>query len=277
MYDRRLRWPSEGDDLMSWRSGSAVVVGFVLLAVFPAAWADGDVVVTPIAVAGETSPAGGRYILFGDIDVDPARRVTFTASMTTGRVGLFRTRLGVLQTILQSGDPAPPDAGNRFFIPLGVSGNTAGDLAFTCILAFPDRLGLFLMRGTEVTTLALQGTPAPFGSGLRLAWFDQIRLLESGEVYVLASVVDQQGNDAGTAVLAHDGSSLRTVIAPGDRYGFTRKVNSVLQYDVNESGVVAALAQIGDIEFLNPLTEIILWDGGGLRTLASSDVSFSGG
>ncbi|MGH9867613.1 MAG: DUF7453 family protein [Candidatus Polarisedimenticolia bacterium] len=249
----------------------------LLLAASPGARADENVVVAPVAVAGETSPAGGRYILFGDIDVDPARRVTYTASMTTGRVGIFRTRFGVPQTIIQSGDPAPPDAGNRFFIPLAVSGNTAGDLAFVCILAFPDRQGVFLMQGTEVTTLALQGTPAPFGSGLSLAGFDQIRLLESGEVYVLAFLLDELGNDAGTAVLAHDASSLRPVIAAGDPYGGSRMVDRVLQYDVNESGIVAALAQIGDFGFLDPLTEIILLDGGRLRTLASKDLSFSGG
>jgi hypothetical protein len=251
------------------------VLAFLLSA--PAA-AD-TLVVSPVAVQGEVAPEGGRYLLFGEIDVDPIRRVAFTASLSGGQVGIFRTSFGVLEPIVLSGDPAPPDAGNRFAVPLGVAGNSRGDLAFISTLAFPDRVGLFLRRDGVIHTLALEGTPAPGSGDRRLGGFTRVRMLDSGEVLAIADLFDAGGAFAGRVLLAHDGDLLRTVIAPGDRYGGTRAVASVLLYDINESGDVAALIEVADAEFLQagPLTEIVLLSAGRMRTLASVNLSFSGG
>lgn len=262
------------------RSAFLLILGLAAagLASAPAAADEPVVAVSGVALAGQPSPAGGRYLLFGDIDVDAVRRVTFTASLTTGSVGIFRTSYGVPQPVVMLGDPAPPDAGNRFFIPLGVASNRRGDLAFICTLFFPDRAGVFLRSGDETVTLALEGTPGPV-AGTRFGQFDQIRLLESGEVYLRARLLDESGADVGAAVVAHDGNGLRAVLAPGDRYGFTRRINSVIQYDVNERGEVIALVEVGDFGFLDEeiLTEVVGVAAGPPRTLASSNVSFSGG
>ncbi|HKY34034.1 MAG TPA: hypothetical protein VJV23_16010 [Candidatus Polarisedimenticolia bacterium] len=237
--------------------------------------------VRPVAVQRQTAPPGGRYVLFGDISVDPARRVTFTASLSTGRVGVFRTRFGEIEALVMSGDDAPPDAGNAFLAPLEAASNTRGDLAFVAGLAFPPRDGLFLLRDGVLSTLALQGQPAPTGTGLLIDGFDQLSLLDNGEVYVVALLRSSlDGSEAGRAVLRHSAAAgLEPALAPGERYGGLRLVESVLQYDINPSGEIAALVTLGEAGFLQdePAVEIVLKSAGVIRTLTGVNLQIGSG
>lgn len=241
-----------------------------------------QLVVTPIAVAGQTAPAEGRYILFGDIDVDSVRRVTYTASMSSGRNVIFRTHRGAPVPMVLTGDDAPPDAGTAFDTLLEASSNAAGDLVFIASLFFPQRTGVFLLRGGVITTLALEGAAAPTRRGERFAAFDQLRLLDTGAVYFSATLRGPPADPQpmGRAIVRAVDGVLEPVIVPGDTYMGLRQVEETLQYDVSASEEVVALARITDRDFLQGtllVSEIILLSGGQLRTLASVDLSISGG
>src|SRR5437867_8867896 len=103
----------------------------ITIAALAPAWVRGDtLVVTPIAVSRQTAPVGGRYILFGSIGIDNLRRVTFTASLSRGKVGIFRASRGMVTPLVLTGDAAPSDAGNAFNTLLEAASNARGDLAF---------------------------------------------------------------------------------------------------------------------------------------------------
>src|SRR5262245_41006130 len=70
-----------------WSLRSALMLAATLCAALPA---DADtLVVTPVALDQQLAPGGGRYILIGDMWIDSLRRVVFTASTSSGKMGLY--------------------------------------------------------------------------------------------------------------------------------------------------------------------------------------------
>jgi hypothetical protein len=257
---------------------AALVLG-ALLPLAPSAATADTLVVQPVAVQDQVSPSGGRFILFGHISIDSGRRVTFTTSTTRGQVGVFRFSRAGLERLLLTGDDAPDDAGNSFKATYEAASNARGDLAFIADTFFPGRLGVFLKSGGVIRTLAQVGDPSPTPRGELFAGFDQIQLLDSGEVYFRALLTDGS-SPAGAAVVKTGAAGLEPVISPGDRYLGLRAVDDVQEYDVNEAGDVVAMARITEIELLTDpgaVPELLLYSAGSLHLLASVNLSVSGG
>jgi len=256
---------------------SACIVALALGMLSPAG-AD-TFVLTPVAVQRQEAPVGGRYILFGDLSIDSLRRVTFSASLSRGQNGIFRTRRGGLETLVLSGDPAPPDAGNRFAALFEVSSNAPGDLAFTANTFFPQRVALFLMTDGMVRTVARAGDPSPTATGDIFTGFDQIRLLDTGDLYFSAGILEAGGGASSAIFRVHDGL-IESVVAPGDRFMGTRAIDRTSQYDVTPSGRLTLQAAVVDSGFLDDggaVGEVLEYVDGRLRTLASVGLSVSGG
>ncbi len=236
----------------------------------PAAAAD-QLLITPVAVTLQETPIGGRYILMFDVAIDGLRRVSFTASTSEGRNGVFGTRRGEVVPLVLNGDPAPPEAGTSFHIFLETATNRRNDLAFVA-QTLPDfREGLFLKVEGEVRAVALAGEEAPVPEGGTFIGFDQVYLVDSGDVYFGGRLLDRDGLPT-RAILRATAAGIEPVIAPGDRYQGTRRVLEVLQFEVNQAGDAAALVAIGDADFLQAVdepAEIVLSSGGHLGTLAS--------
>src|SRR5262249_22976093 len=152
---------------------------------------------------------------------------------------------GVVTPLALTGDPAPSDAGNRFSVFEEAASDSRGDVAFIATVFFPPREGVFLMRDGVITTLALQGAPAPTRLGEFLDSFGQIRILDSGDVYFSAALADAptSGSPARQAIVRASAAGLEGLIAPGDVYMGERQVFETLHFHVNESGEVAALVR----------------------------------
>lgn len=254
-------------------------LAFILLAAACLPASAQTVAVTPVAVQGGASPDGSLYILFGDVHVDPARRVTFTASLSSGRVGIFRTERGRVVMRLLSGDVAPGPGFGRFFTLFEAASNARGDLAFIANTVPGDRKALFVLSDGTLQRMATVGDPANTPGGETIADLDQVEILDSGEVYFGAPLDDQTGS-AGRAILRAGPAGVRPAIAPGDRYMGFREVVETLQFEVNQEGEICALAIIGDPDLLQQeqtISEILLLSGGSLSTLASRNLSVSGG
>jgi len=260
-----------------------LVTACLLVAAAPS-WAPAladTLVLTPVAVSRQNAPVGGRYVLFGSVNIDSVRRVTFTASLSRGKVGIFRTEHGTVTPLLLTGDPAPPSAGTAFDTLLEAASNARGDMAFVSTIFFPQRIGVFLMRDGAITTLALEGDPAPTRRGEYFADFGQVRILESGDVYFTAALSDTPFSPVttGLSIVRATASGLEGLVAPGDRGVGDREVVSTLQFHVNESGAVTTTAVITSPSSLAPasVVEVDSWVDGVLTPLASENLSVSGG
>ncbi len=234
---------------------------------------------TPIAVQGHDAPAGGRYVLFGDSAIDSLRRVTFSASLSRGQNGIFRTRRGGFETLVLSGDPAPADAGNRFAGLFEVCSNARDDLAFVANTFFPARGALFMMTDGVVRTIVRAGDPSPTGKGDIITGFNQLRLLDSGDLYFSVFLLDTEGLER-SAVLRYRDGSIVPMVAPGDRYMGTRAIYRTYQYDVTPGGEITVEASVTNSDLhatAGPVGEIVQLAAGRLHSLASVGLSVSGG
>ncbi len=248
-----------------------LIASLLCLVLLPAPGRAEEPVVTPIAVSGQASPIGGSYILFGDVSIDGLGGVTFTASLTNGKVVVFRrSSCGVLEPLVTRGDPAPLDFGGTFNILFEASSNSAGDLAFLADNQQTGLRGVFRREGGVITTVAREFDPAPIPSGGFFTGFDQVYLLGSGEIYFGGSVQTSAGEPS-RAVIKSTTSGLEPVVAPGDRFGGIKEVAEALQFEVNQSGDVAVLAIVTDSASLTEdqfASEILLFSGGVLQSLA---------
>ncbi|MFQ5701584.1 MAG: hypothetical protein ACE5HU_07055 [Acidobacteriota bacterium] len=237
----------------------------------------GTLRLTPIAVRGQLAPQGQVYILFGDIDIDSSGRVVFTASLTGGKNGIFRADRSGVETILLSGEPAPPAPGGAFFVIFEASGNSGGEVAFIASTVASPRQGVYLLSDDGLSLLAMAGEASPTAGGETFEAFTQVRMLESGDVYFSASIA---GVEDRRGIFRASPAGVEPIIVPGDRFMGLREIFRTLQFDVNEAGDVATLAVVTDFSPAadpDAVTELLLLTGGRLHTLASSQLTLSGG
>jgi hypothetical protein len=185
--------------------------------------------------------------------IDPLRRVLFTASQSQGKMGLYRTARGVTTRLLATGDAAP--SGGRFVFLLEVSGNEAGDIVFTATTTTPAHIGVYLLRDGQLSTVAIDNTPAPARHGGIFAGFDQVQITSTGEIYFGADLAAPDGR----GIFKATPSGLEAVLVPGD-FLSDREITHTLQFRANDAGDVASLNLIKSHEFLlgEPLT-VELW------------------
>ena len=234
--------------------------------------------VSPVAASTQESPIGGRYVIFGHIDIDSRRRVLFIASVTTGRVAIMRAGRTGVEPLIVTGDMAPEVFGGRFITMVEVTGNAADQVAFVALSDFQRKTGLFLLDGNKMTTIAVEGAPAP-GLDAVFVNFNQIRILEAGDIYFSAILEEADGFISG-GVFRSAGSGLEPVIVPGDRGIGDRVIEQTIQYDVNEQGEIGVLARITSGDFVSrapAYSEVLLFSGGRLLTLASAKATLVSG
>ncbi|HET6373965.1 MAG TPA: hypothetical protein VFG76_11705 [Candidatus Polarisedimenticolia bacterium] len=234
------------------------------------AWAD-SLVVTPVAVAGERSPAGGSYFLFGDISIDTLKRTTFAASVINGRGGIFQTSRGEIVPLVLQGDPAPPEAGSFFLAFFEGAANRHGDFAFIATTLPSGRPGVFKGSGGVITSVALAGDLAPTRFGESFIDFDQLYILDSGDIYFGGGLFGSERLES-RAVFRASSEGLEAVVTPGDHFDFIREVVEALQFDVNQSGELAILTATTEFENLEPSItfEMLRLSEGRLTSLAAA-------
>ncbi len=233
-----------------------------------------------VAIRGRLAPVGGSFFLFGDIDIDSVGRTVFTASLTDGRVAIFRSDPAGLTPILLTGDLAPQEADISYDVFLEVSGNARGAIAFIATTSPSQRQHVFLWSKGVVDRIASVGEEAPTSHADRFAAFDQVYLTDDGSVYFSAILEGEPEPRRG--IFRHAAGATEPAIIPGLDFHRTRQVFETLQYDVNERGDIVALTRVTDSDLASAVeedvvSEILLLSDGVLRTLASADFSLSGG
>ncbi len=202
-------------------------------------------VVTPLALDRQAAPGGGRFVLIGDIWIDTLRRVLFSAATSQGRMGIYRVARGQTSRLLATGDAAP--SGGRFEFLLEPAGNVQGDIAFIATTVSPAHIGVYLLRDGILSTIALDGDPAPSRRGETFSSFDQVQIDSFGEIVFGAVLAGPDGR----GIFRASASGIEAVLVPGDFLG-AREVLETLQFRANDAGDVASLVRITDRQLFGP-------------------------
>jgi hypothetical protein len=117
---------------------------------------------TVVAFSGTAAPAGGNYSSFGPPMLNASGQVEFVATTSVSGNGIFAGTPGSLATAALIGTAAPAGGNYTNFVGTPVL-NASGQVAFVAATSGSGP-GIFVgTPGSLLTTVALDGTPAPAG------------------------------------------------------------------------------------------------------------------
>lgn len=208
---------------------------------------------------GDAAPTGGTFTsTFGNFIINDAGQVAFSASTSTGLVGVFVATPGSTPVkVAATGDNAPGGGTiSAFTSPTPAGFNAAGEVAFYAGLNGGAGAGLFVgTAGGPVQAIALNGTAAPAGGNYAFTVNSKdVRINDAGDIFFQAPLGD--GGAADSGYFLYRGSTGRTeaVALQGQVPLGTSYPLGTISGTLNAiPGELSALGPTGELVFLGPV------------------------
>jgi hypothetical protein len=197
--------------------------------------------ISPLVKPGDPAPGGSTFTRFSSPAINSSGQVVFTATLATGRQGVFLASGGAIAKVIAVGDVFSD--GGVFFAVLGApSINDAGDVAFSGLSNGPSSdSGLFLFSGGMLTVVVPAFTPIASLGGVSLEP-QSASLNNSGQVAFISQRIPQSGS--GLSVFVFSGGNVTQTMVPGQSSPDGDLFSGAFSAQINASGQVGFLSRL---------------------------------